>query len=220
MANRHDLFTIRDLLKEERRLRGRTGLVAVRQEQLTDAAIRPIVANGLAATTLSKIAQTAGVQTSVVSHYFGSKDTVIAAAIEPSLVKVRSLVIDRFADIHLPKLLATQLDVLFGIEIASPEIAPLIHQIIATSFFDPIIRKRVEGLYQSCTDILDVSMRAAYPKSPAERRATEVHGLLALVDANFIFEHLAFGPGHFKRARAAANLLLSSFEPKIKEASQ
>ena len=142
---------------------------------------------------------------------------MIEAVIEPSLVKVRSVVIDRFADIHPPKLLATQLDVLFGIEIASPEIGPLIHQIIAASSFDPIIRKRVEGLYQSCTDILDVCVGAAYPKSPAKRRATVVHGMLALADANFISE-LAFGPGHFKRARAAANLLLSSFEPKIKEA--
>lgn len=193
---------------------GRKSLVAVRQEQLTDAAIQCIVSHGLAATTLSKIAQTAGVQTSVVSHYFGNKDAVIAAAIEQSLVNVRSLVIDRFADVPLPKLLAAQLDVLFNIEISSPEIGPLIHEIIAASFFDPLIRKQVEGLYQSFTDILDTSVRAAYPKSPAKRRATVVHGLLALAHANAIFDHLAFDPQHFKRGRTAANLLLSSLEPR------
>ena len=198
---------------------GRKSLVAVRQEQLTDAAIQCIVSHGLAATTLAKIAQTAGVQTSVVSHYFGSKDAVIAAAIEQSLVNVRSLVIDRFAHVPLPKLLAAQLDVLFDVEIASPEIGPLIHEIIAASFFDPLIRKQVEGLYQSFTDILEMSVRAAYPKSPAKRRATVVHGLLGLAHANAIFDHLAFDPQHFKRARAAANLLLSSLEPTTKDPS-
>jgi AcrR family transcriptional regulator len=199
---------------------GRTSLAPLRQEQLVDATVQCIVANGLAATTLSKIAQVAGVQTSVVSHYFGNKDAVIAAAIERSLANVRALIVDRFEDVPRSKLLSAQLDVLFDIEIAAPEIGPLIHEIIAASFFDPTVRSQLETLYRSFTTILDVSVRASYPKSPAGRRATVVHGLLALAHANAIFEWLAFDPDHFKRGRAAANVLLTSLEPTTKEKSK
>jgi AcrR family transcriptional regulator len=191
---------------------GRKSLAAERQRQLVDAAIDCIVTYGIAGTTLAKIAQTAGVQTSVVSHYFGNKDAVIEASIERSLANVRALIVERFVDVPPTKLLNAQLDVLFALEISAPHIGPLIHEIIAASFFDEQIRKQVEGLYNSFTDILDASVRASYPKTTRPQRAVVVHGILALAHANAIFEWIAFDPVHFKRARAAANVLMRSLQ--------
>jgi AcrR family transcriptional regulator len=192
---------------------GRKSLAAERQSQLVDAAIDCIVTYGIAGTTLAKIAEAAGVQTSVVSHYFGNKDAVIEASIDRSLANVRALIVERFVDVPPAKLLNAQLDVLFGLEISAPQIGPLIHEIIAASFFDEQIRKQVEGLYSSFTDILDASVLASYPKATRPRRAVVVNGILSLAHANAIFEWIAFDPDHFKRGRSAANLLLQSLQP-------
>ncbi len=57
----------------------KVGMEPVRQQQFIDATIRVIHAEGMRATTLSKVARQAGTSTGLVAHYFGEKTGLLEA---------------------------------------------------------------------------------------------------------------------------------------------
>ena len=81
---------------------GRKSMVAIRRAEIVDAVQRCIVRKGLASTTMADVAHEAGMQRSAISHFLGSRDDVVAAAIERSCAYYIELIETIVAE-HLPE---------------------------------------------------------------------------------------------------------------------
>jgi AcrR family transcriptional regulator len=187
---------------------GRPSLAATRREQLLDAVQACILHHGLAGTTLARIAAEAGMAPSIIRHYLGNKDAVIAAAVERALRNVRAVVVDAVAELPPRDRLAAQLDVLFDPALAVPEINQLIDELVAASYVDPTTHARMRELYEQFTGLMEEGVDGAYPFAPPQARATVAHGVLALAHAAATFHWLDFAPANYARARAAAQTLV------------
>lgn len=61
---------------------GRRSLAAERRQQVLEAASRCLARNGLAGTTLEKIAEESGLSRSHVRHYVGNRDDLLLALVD------------------------------------------------------------------------------------------------------------------------------------------
>lgn len=187
---------------------GRPSLVTLRRAELLDAVEVCITAHGVAGTTVARIAELAGTQPSKVHHYLGSRDEMLAAAVERALANVEALVVEALRSTPPTDRLAAQLEVLFSPSLAAPEVNQLIDHLVAASYLDPSIRAAVQAMYQRFTEILLESITDAYPHAdPAQRRRT-AHNILTLAHATPTLEWLAVDPDNMQHNHAAALALL------------
>jgi len=192
---------------------GRRSLADQRCGELLDAVQTCLVKYGLAGTTLPRIAEEAGMATSIIRHYLGDKDAVIRAAVERSLHNVRTALTEATAGAPPEQRLAIELDVMFDRRLAVPEINQIIDELIAASYFDEFTLDQLRDLYRRLQRGLRVSVVAAYPGAAAQEIDVVVHGLLALGHAGATFGWLGFDRAHYRKLRAAADALVATLEP-------
>jgi AcrR family transcriptional regulator len=192
---------------------GRRSLAEQRCPQILDAVQTCLVKYGLAGTTLPRIAEEAGMATSIIRHYLGDKNAVIRAAVERSLDNVRAALTEATAGAPPEKRLAIELDVMFDRRFAVPEINQIVDELVAASYFDEFTLDQLTGLYRRLQRGLRVSVAAAYPDAPAHQIDVVVHGLLALGHAGATFGWLGFDRAHYRKLRAAADALVATLEP-------
>ncbi|MBC2652785.1 transcriptional regulator BetI [Novosphingobium flavum] len=70
----------------------KVGMQPIRRQQLIKAAFDVIVVNGVEDATMAAVANAAGMSTGIVSHYFGSKDGLLEAAMRQVLRDLRDAV--------------------------------------------------------------------------------------------------------------------------------
>ena len=193
---------------------GRPSLAPQRRAELLDATIEAILERGVDGATVARIADIAGVQPSLVHHYLGQRHQILEAAVQRAVDTVESLVAGRLEAVAAPDgRLVAQLDVLFSERLAAPEINQLIDQLVAAGYVDPVIRDAVSAMYARFRQILDDTLRAAFPDADAYLVTTVAHGLLALAHAAPTFGFLGFDPANLRRARAAADRLVAQLRP-------
>ena len=184
-------------------LMGRPSLASVRRPEILDAVRTTMLRVGVASTTLTRIAETAGLQPSIIRHYVGNKREVMRAAVERALGDV-------LAVIEMEEQQAADgeelLDRLFDGRLSVPEINQFIDQLIAESYHDDELRRDLSETY----DRFLQTISAQLPDSvPADQRESSAYALLCIAHAAQTFEHLGFADEPLRLARDAATLVLN-----------
>jgi AcrR family transcriptional regulator len=201
---------VKQFIRHRRSEMGRPSLAGIRREQILDAVERCMLEHGLSGTTLQRIAERADVQPSLIAHYFGNKDEVVAAAVERTLGRFRDGFTEIMRDAPRGRRLDTLLDLLFSGRMATSEYALLVDALIADSYFHESTRLAVRAMYVDFERMLRTAVDDAYPSAPAKRRAAVAYGLLCLADANNTFACIGFDPAHHAQARRLADVLIAS----------
>lgn len=80
----------------------KVGVQPIRRRQLIAATIEAIHAYGYDDTTIARIAARAGLSSGIISHYFGSKDELLAATMRSLLSDLRHQLLDRLKGVEAP----------------------------------------------------------------------------------------------------------------------
>lgn len=194
---------------------GRKSMVEIRRAEIVDAVQRCIVRDGLAETTMAKVADEAGMQRSAISHFLGNRDDVITAAIERSCDYYVALILEIVAE-HPPAERARALvDELIGGRRAAPDAMVVFDEIVALSHHDDRARAEVERAYGVLDRELKAALHARYPDAPSRDRAAVAHALVLLIDNEERFRVLGLSNGRNpgRHTRRAAHVLLDSLDP-------
>jgi AcrR family transcriptional regulator len=181
----------------------------IRRAELIDAVVGCIATKGVAATTVVEVAQLAGTQPSKVHHYLGSRDEMIAAAIERALSNVEELVIGALHSTSNENRLDEQLEILFSPSFLDPRINQLIDHLIAASYLDPSIRDGVSKMYERFFEILIESFSLAFPNVDETTRRTAAHAILALAHATPTLEWLRVDNDNIGQSLTTARQIVS-----------
>jgi AcrR family transcriptional regulator len=190
----------------------RPSLAPVRREQILDAVEACILAHGIEGVSFARVAERAGVRTSIVPHYFGTKNALMVAMVDRVLARVQVLLDEAVAGTEGVDTLDRLLDVLFGGELAVPGVILLVDQLRASSYFDETTRDRLVSMYRHFEDLADDALSAAFPLAPDDLRRAVAYAVLCLGDANNSFRGVGFPREYDDRARAAARVLLRSLD--------
>lgn len=196
----------------------RPSLAPVRREQILDAVETCILEHGITGVTFSRVARVAGLQTSIVPHYFGSKGALMAAMVDRVLGRVQSLLDSSVDGAKGGALIERLLDVLFGGRLAEPSVILVIDQVRASAYFNDATRERFVAMYHHFEELAQDALAEVYPAAPPARRRAVAYAMLCLGDANNSFRGLGFPRRYDERARAAAEVLLQALDDHDDEA--
>ena len=188
---------------------GRPSLRTIRQEELLDAVVGIITTKGVAGLTVADVAKLAGTQSSKVHHYLGSREEMIAAAIDRAMNSVEEIVVSALSSLEPHNRLDAQIEILFGADLLEPHINQLIDQLIAATYIDEAIRVNVSRMYQRFFEILIDSFELAVPNLPVEDRHQAAHTILALAHATPTFEWLSLDSKNIHDGRLAAEKIVA-----------
>jgi TetR/AcrR family transcriptional repressor of bet genes len=188
---------------------GRPSLRTIRQEELLDAVVGIITTKGVAGLTVADVAKLAGTQPSKVHHYLGSREEMIAAAIDRATNSVEEIVVNALSSLEPHHRLDAQIEILFGADLLEPHINQLIDQLIAATYIDEAIRVNVSRMYQRFFEILIDSFELAVPNLPVEDRHQAAHTILALAHATPTFEWLSLDSKNIHDGRLAAEKIVA-----------
>ena len=127
---------------------GRPSLASVRREQILDAVEVCMLDGGIDGVTFARVARQAGVRTSIVPHYFGSKGALMAAMVDRVLDRVQVRPRQRTRRHEGRALLDRLLDVLFGGRLAVPSVVVVLDQLRASAYFNDGTRERLVTMYR------------------------------------------------------------------------
>lgn len=189
---------------------GRPSLAIERREQLLAAAERAVLRHGFAEATITKIAEEADVQPSLVRHYLGNRSEVITAMIERALANVDE--VRRSLREELPESgrLQAYLELLFGGELMAAGINQLVDALVVEAYFDSKTKSRLVAMYLGWRDDLEASIELCYPKASQTARCDVAHGLLELAQASATFGVLGVDDMNLARSRRMADVLVES----------
>jgi AcrR family transcriptional regulator len=193
---------------------GRKSLASERREQILKALETCILEHGLAGSTFGRIAAVAGMQPSVIAHYFGNKDAVIDAVVEHTTKKYRDLFASHVLDRPASQQLRAVLEFLFGGAFTSRELQVVMGELITASHHDNRIREHIRRMYSEFEQICRMAVHAAHPSAPSRRSRDVSYALMCLADANTTFAGIGFGSDHHDRARRVAVAMLGTLAPE------
>jgi AcrR family transcriptional regulator len=199
---------------------GRPSLRTIRQEELLDAVVGIITSKGVAGLTVADVAKLAGTQSSKVHHYLGSREEMIAAAIDRAMASVEGIVLNALTSIEPENRLEAQIEILFGTSLLEPHINQLIDQLIAASYLDEGIRSNVSRMYKRFLEILIDSFELAVPELPEAERHQAAHTILALAHATPTFEWLTLDANNINDGRLAAEQIVANVKLRCQEVSK
>jgi AcrR family transcriptional regulator len=187
-------------------------LAPLRREQILDAAEACIIESGIEGVTFARVARQAGVRTSIVPHYFGSKGALMAALVDRVLDRVQLLLDTSLDGTEGRALLDRLLEVLFGGRLGVPNVVVVLDQLRATAHFNEGTRQRLVEMYRHFEQLAADALAEIYPDAePAQRHAVS-YALLCLGDANNSFRAVGFPRRYDEQARDAAEGLLAALE--------
>ncbi len=192
---------------------GRPSLAPLRREQILDAVEACIIDHGIEGVSFARVASRAGVRTSIVPHYFGSKVALMTAMVDRVLGRVQVLLDTSLEGLEGRHLLDRLLDVLFGGQLTVAPVVVVLDQLRASAYFNEPTRARLVAMYQHFEELAAEALDDIYPGAAPSRRRAVAYALLCLGDANNSFRAAGFPGRYDEAARAAAEVLLSSLEP-------
>jgi AcrR family transcriptional regulator len=193
---------------------GRKSMVEIRRVEIIDAVVRCIIREGLSATTMAKVADEAGMQRSAISHFLGTRDDVISAAIERSCDYYVALIEEIVEESPAEARARALVDQLIGGRRAAPDAMIVFDEIVALAHHDPVARAEVARAYGVLDRELKAALRARYPAAPSRDRSAVAHALVLLIDNEERFRVLGLSNGADpgRRTRLTAYTLLESLD--------
>lgn len=171
-----------------------------------------VARDGLAGTTIGNVATAAGLQRTLVLHYFGNRDGLMAAFINEAVTAYGDQMLgaggdDEPFEVRLDRLFEpgayrTRADLVIWVEL------------VAKAARDDEVRERLRELWtQRWLPEVARQLRAAYPGAGEGQIGSVAYGLSCLVEAHWYF-HLQGVDGDERRRQAqqAARMLLTTLD--------
>lgn len=190
---------------------GRPSKAKERGAQILRAARSVVAADGFANTTLSRVAAAAGVQRTLVLHYFGSRDGLMRAFITDAVAAYGDAMLrldaaepikDRVARMFEPGAYTNRDDLVVWCEL------------VALSAREPVVRERLTELWtQRWLPALERQLADAYPGATSAQIAGTAYALACLFEAHWAF-HLqgVDDPERIEQGQRAARALLATLD--------
>lgn len=191
----------------------RPSLAAVRREQILDATEACILEHGIDGVSFARVGRMAGVRSSMVPHYFGSKGALMAAMVDRLLDRIQAILDTSLDGLEGQALLDGLLAVLFGGPLNVVSVALVLDQLRASAYFNPTTRERLVAMYQHFERLAVEALETTHPDADAGRRRAVAYGLVCLGDANNSRRASGFPKAYDGWARAGAEVLLASLGP-------
>ena len=189
---------------------GRKSLAPRRREEILQAVELCIRQRGLAGASFARIAELAGVQPSLIAHYFGSRDGLLDALVERVTARCRDAFADHVATHPEAGQVEAALDFLFGDVFVGDPVAAVVAHLVAEAGCEPAIRARLRQMYAEFEETCRKAVDASHPGAPTRRRVEMAYALMCLADANARFASLDADSAREDHARRAAETLLGS----------
>lgn len=190
---------------------GRPSRAAERRIEILEAAAACIREVGLEATTLERIARRAGVQRTIIRHYIGNRDAVLAALAEYLTAQYRSDYAALAAALPDEGRVEAMLSYLFkGAFRDRPDEDALVDTLFAAAPKNEGVRRAMLRMYRAFEDTCTEELAAAYPGAPRAKIRAVAYAVMCLAECNGGMIALGFPPRRAAAAHAAATRLVSS----------
>ena len=188
---------------------GRRSLREERQNQILDAFELALVELGYAGATLERIAARADVHRTIIRHYFGGRDELVAALLE----RLRSRYSERYRydDVEgTPReRLERLLDTMFLSQTQGPpSMDRVFDALYAAGSTDPAVSSFLIEFYRDASRRLSALIREAHPSAPTDSVREVATGVLGLAVGHSILDTIEPVRERAKRLRRVAAGLL------------
>ena len=134
---------------------GRTSLAKERRVQILEAFYRCISKHGLQNSTIKRIAQEAGVQPSILYHYFRDRDQMVEKLLKKVLDDLTASYVSKTSGCIDPQTrFEKAIDFMYGPEMLDKQFANFFYNCLAEAQHKPKIRKSLRKSWQPGRDIL------------------------------------------------------------------
>ncbi len=186
----------------------RPDLSAERTEQILDAFSRCVARSGLDAVSLEEVAGEAGVRRSIIRHYIGNRDDLVAAFLDRLEARLQRQNDDMRAWFIAGEDVARLPDYLFP-EAPDDEL-PVLESVYSAARRNPDIAGRLETWFQGFVEALGDVLRASFPEEDPGDITTVAYGLAAIYNDHQSMLTLQ-GPSRYRAmALAATRRLVAS----------
>ncbi|WP_326731765.1 helix-turn-helix domain-containing protein [Streptomyces phaeochromogenes] len=189
---------------------GRRSMAAERRQQVMEAASRCMARNGLAGTTLEKIAEESGLSRSHIRHYVGNRDDLLLALVDWVQERDDRAFAAAVEQAPPEQRLAVAMDHLFGAWfLGAGDEGAVILELVRAGQSDDTLREAVMSGYRLMLAAIDSGLAAEFPEStPVVRRGT-AYGLLCLALGNAMMSDLDRPLGSGGLIRVAGEALVA-----------
>jgi AcrR family transcriptional regulator len=193
---------------------GRPSLAGIRREQILDALERCLARDGLVGTTLEAVAAEAGVHRSVIRHYFGNRDALVAAAVERAALAYAADLAKALRDGPAARRFDAFLDYLFlGPFVGHADRERLFNALFA-ALDDEASRRLLRECYRSFEDVCFRALQAEVPDAPAGAVRGAAYAIACLAEQSAAFLAIGFPRARARAARRAAAVIARDLEER------
>lgn len=190
---------------------GRKSLADERRTRIIDALAEVIRAVGYEAATLELVAAEAGVQRTLIRHYFGNRDALISAA----LVHITGKYLEDFRstmqNLSAERSLAGMVDYLFGgVFNQRFEDEAVIDALIAASGRSETVGAAVLRMYETFETTLEGALVRVFPQTDPQRVREAAYALMCLAEQHASMRGLGLGASREAGIKRAALALLDT----------
>ncbi|MCE2521124.1 MAG: TetR/AcrR family transcriptional regulator [Alphaproteobacteria bacterium] len=192
----------------------RPDLSAERSEQILDAFSRCVARSGLDAASLEEVAGEAGVRRSIIRHYIGNRDDLVAAFLDRLEARLQLQNDEMRAWFIANPGVGSLPDYLFP-EAPDDEL-PVLESVYSAARRNPDIAARLENWLQGFVNALGDVLRASFPDADPDDVTTVAHGLAAIYNDHQSMLTLRGPPRYRAMALAAAQKLIASLTTRAR----
>lgn len=190
---------------------GRKSLKTVRQAQILDAFEESILQYGLEGSTLQRIADRAGVQRTIIGHYFGTRRVLVEDVVDRILVRYRQTSRRLLAAVPVERRLEVAVDQLFDPS-ATPREDALFRALFGAAERDQEIRRQLREATSTFQRYFADLLMLRYPRASAEEIEQVSCGLISLSYGGWTLLSIGCDTTVLEHLRLAADGLLASLE--------
>lgn len=189
---------------------GRKSLEKIRTQQLLDAFIACIPENGVDGTSLEKIAEKAGVTRSIIRHYIGNREVLIAELIDhiiqTSLVEFDQILNDP------QKSMVERLNIaLFAPRDNWQTDKIILNELVNAKEQSPAIQKRIAGLFETMIDRLTTTLHKEMPQRSREAAHELAYILFCISMSQDTMVWMGISPSTTRYGPSFANQLIQTY---------
>lgn len=191
---------------------GRPSKKAERTEEILQAFYRCVARYGIEGSTLERIAEESGLKRSLVRHFVGNRDELIALLVD-RVVEQSDQQWSAFMKSLPGKLVAAPLlEGLFCAQYSDAEYILVIESLIFAAGRDDALRQRMQQWMQRFTDDVVMLLQRDYPSTPAESLEAVSFGIISIYFNLDSLAPLGMNQQYRQPARTAAQRLIESLE--------
>lgn len=190
----------------------RPSIKAERSEEILDAYERCIARHGVDGATLERIAEEAGVKRSLIRHYLGNRDELLAALIDRFFARSDAEVAELLDALPRLRRADALVELLFDPAYADPHSVLVSGALIAEAPQIPGLAKRMRQWIQGFTGAIAEELEAAYPEAGRKACAAVAAGIVGIFFNVESFTMLGEMEDFHTASKAAAHRLVKSLE--------